>query len=590
MSRRSKTKQHSRPRTPSDVEIEEGEIPFSSTSPYVPPQEPFYQMPAQEYPVPPMPIKRRPLAAGSGFGTSGFGSGFGSAPIPPTKTGKARSDDKDFEEFKKALIKKFTTKRVPPQADDQLVPPTREPFQRQDFVSRPGISEAKFTQLIQERSSLSKTMKQFKNKLKVMLFRGTHVLTYDARTNSYIPLKLRGSPIFWNELTLNEMLGELNRETGEFVFDDKERIDKFIENHATLWDSCVEQTTIGGTKNLLEPFLTTSQSAMSAPDTAITSINEKIALLHNSLSTVMARIRDSPVTVIDNSSYLTRIKRFLLNKTGAGTAASVLTNMIIYFQETARAIPARMASGYGHILRDEGMASFRHMSETRVSDAEELERHISELSIYLITILGAICIFPESMGQFIPFFSEIQLICLQIFGTAYAVNNYEEVSLMVGEYVDNLIKDSISAYNTASRHAGTVRQNLGEIAHHMYIIKSYVMKVFVELSTPFTSRASSLASALVPAPAPMPAIVSDAKIHEAITGIRSEIEAITILYGFDPDRESALQYFTPSAARVGAVRAEENPFYGMEMGGSRKRSKISKRNKKNKRKTNKKNK
>jgi len=481
----------------------------------------------------------------------------------------------EFLEFKKELIKKFTTKRVPPQSIEGIAPHARQPIKRPEFVSKPGISEYQFEQLIKKRNSLYKTTHQFKNKLKVMLFRGTHVLTYDAKTNQYIPLKLDGRPIFWNELTLNEMLGQQNVETGEFVFDDKELIDQFVENHAILWDSCVEEMTLGGTKHLLEPFLTSGLSSMPAPDTAITSVNQKIKTLTRGLNAVTTRIRDRPVTVIDYSSYLTRIKIFLLDKTGAGTASSVLTNMIIYFQETVRAVPSKMASEHGHILGDSGMAMFRPFAETEVYDAEELEQYISELAIYLIAILGAICIFPESAGQFILFFNEIQMFCMQIFGTAYAVNNYEEVSLIVGEYLNNLIKDSISAYDTAARQVAVTRENISQIGHHMYLIKSYVMNVFAKLSGPSYRAAAATGSLGV-------------RIRGDLDGIRREIEIINHLYGFDPERETALQYFSPTATRVRAARLEENPFYGMEIGGSRKRSKRSGRNKKSKRKTNRK--
>jgi hypothetical protein len=388
--------------------------------------------------------------------------------------------DEDFEKFKAELLKKIKVYHVPPQAKEGLEYP-REPYKEVPHVSKPAITETVFKGLIKERQSLSNTYNKFKNKLKVLLFRGTPVLTYvpgetPGDIGSYEQLRLDNKKIFWNETALNEMLGNFNKDTNQYEFRDTELINKYVDNHAILWDTCVEDRD-GVEVHLLERLLRDSSST-TASDPAIAGAKKKIADLKEGLRKVMDKLTNSPQLVMGEGDplYLTAIKKGLLKKTGADKASSVLTNIIIALQLYLRAIPATVASAVGTRVSDETayeaiMAKFRPLANTRVSDAEELDELITNFSLYLIGALSIICIFPDGLGKMIPGFEEIKHTCLQVFGTAYAINNYEEVSLMVGEFIDKLIKESLG-----------VKKIVDKVVHHLYLVKNNVKDIFVELA------------------------------------------------------------------------------------------------------------
>jgi hypothetical protein len=307
-----------------------------------------------------------------------------------------------------------------------------------------------------------------------------------------------------------------------------EYVNHFIQNHALIWDMGPEMDIV---RLMLE---NQSTSTITASEFSKNSIQEKIAAINTKYNAIMNTLRTAPRLTEDVDNMSSKIYRKALGLTGVGNLASCAQNIVNYLREMIGLVPQ-----------------------------SELENSVANILFLNIAIVSLIALYPGRAPFLVKELQALQDFCLAFLTTGFSLLYGKDISFFIGEFFDIVVKRAQNITHIVTRVSG-------QIVEYFNVVRENIHELSLMIKSPDTEE------------------VKDQKVTAAAKELLSSIVEKDKLYGFDPERETAMGLFKFSSKKaidMDKETTENLPDWLLPPGGKHGGKRGTRRAKKSTRKT-----
>jgi hypothetical protein len=268
-----------------------------------------------------------------------------------------------------------------------------------------------------------------------------------------------------------------------------------------------------------------STSTITVSEFSKNSIQEKVAAINIKYNAIMNTLRTAPRLTEDRDNASSKIYRKALGLTGVGNLASCAQNNVNYLRELIGLVPQN-----------------------------ELENSVANILFLNIAIVSLIALYPGRAPFLVKELQALQDFCLAFLTTGFSLLYGKDISFFIGEFFDIVVKRAQNITHIVTRVSG-------QIVEYFNVVRENMHELSLMIKSPDTEE------------------VKDQKVTVAAKELLSSIVEKDKLYGFDPERETAMGVFKFSSKKAIDMDKEttENLPDWMKMSGGTRKAKKSKR-------------